>query len=249
MIKMKLTVLGDYGGYPYNNIGTSGYLLTSDDFNLLIDCGSGVMLSLEQVIDPLKLNAVILSHYHADHIADVGVLQYYWQLHDQRYNTDVLPIYGNTADQIHYNQLDWPNSTEKEPFSADSEIEAGPFTMTFLKTIHPAPAFAIRIKERSTGKILSYTADTRYFDGLIDFVKDSDMLISDTNFFEDVDGELWHMTSKQSGRLARLSNSKNLLISHLPQHGSHLELLKQSQKAAGKDIHVELPEIRRTISI
>ena len=76
---MKLTVLGYYGGYPFQNKGTSGYLIQSDGFNLLLDCGSGVLMSLENQIDPLKLNAVVLSHYHADHIADVGVLQYYWQ--------------------------------------------------------------------------------------------------------------------------------------------------------------------------
>ena len=74
---MKLTVLGYLGGYPANGIGTSSYLLESSGFHLLIDCGSGALLSLEDVLDPLKLNGLILTHYHHDHTADVGVLQYY----------------------------------------------------------------------------------------------------------------------------------------------------------------------------
>ena len=78
---MKLTVLGCLGAYPYKNQGTTGYLLQSDGFNLLIDAGSATLIKLQEHLDPLDLDAVILSHYHHDHIADLGVLQYYWQLH------------------------------------------------------------------------------------------------------------------------------------------------------------------------
>lgn len=38
---MKLTVLGYYGGYPYDGVGTSSYLITAGDYHLLLDCGSG----------------------------------------------------------------------------------------------------------------------------------------------------------------------------------------------------------------
>lgn len=81
---MKLTVLGCLGAYPYKNQGTTGYLLQSDGFNLLIDAGSATLIKLQEHLDPLDLDAVILSHYHHDHIADLGVLQYYWQLHPKR---------------------------------------------------------------------------------------------------------------------------------------------------------------------
>lgn len=179
---MELTVLGFYGGYPYNNIGTSGYLLKTKDFNLLIDCGSGVLMSLENVLDPLKLNAVILSHYHADHIADVGVLQYYWQLHEKRYQTDILPIYGHTLDKVQFDALTWPNATQKVAFDPNKVNNIGPFDISFLKTVHPVPAFAIRIKNRDNGKVLVYTADSRYFEELIDFSQNADLMIADTNF-------------------------------------------------------------------
>lgn len=81
---MKLTVLGCLGAYPYKNQGTTSYLLQSDGFNLLIDAGSTTLVKLEEQLDPLALDAVILSHYHHDHIADLGVLQYYWQLHPEK---------------------------------------------------------------------------------------------------------------------------------------------------------------------
>lgn len=93
---MKLTVLGCLGAYPYKNQGTTGYLLQSDGFNLLIDAGSATLIKLQEHLDPLDLDAVILSHYHHDHIADLGVLQYYWQLHPKRNPETLLSIYGHT---------------------------------------------------------------------------------------------------------------------------------------------------------
>ncbi|MEG0781710.1 MBL fold metallo-hydrolase, partial [Carnobacterium sp.] len=73
---MKLTILGYWGGYPINNEGTSSYLVESEGYHLLIDAGSASLISLENHLDPLELDAVILSHYHHDHVADIGVLQF-----------------------------------------------------------------------------------------------------------------------------------------------------------------------------
>ncbi|WP_413627051.1 MBL fold metallo-hydrolase [Fructilactobacillus vespulae] len=246
---MKLTVLGYYGGFPGKEVGTSGFLLQSDDFNLLIDCGSGVLMSLEKVIDPLQLNAVVISHYHADHFADVGVLQYYWQLHAKRYLTGVLPIYGNTLDETNFSALDWPNSTQKFPFKENEVTNIGPFKLEFLKTIHPVPAFAIKITEKKTNKMLVYTADSQYFDGLIDFCKDANLLIADTNFFENKTGTIWHMTSKQVGNLAKSANCDQLMLSHLPQTEKLNLLFDEAEAAAGAKVEVVLPKLREKIEI
>lgn len=246
---MKLTVLGYYGGFPYQDQGTSGYLIQSDGFNLLLDCGSAVLISLENQLDPLKLNAVVLSHYHADHIADVGVLQYYWQLHNERYKTPVLPIYGHTLDKNHFDALDWPNSTKKVAFEAGQVKKIGPFELSFIKTVHPVPAFAIRIQEIKTGKTLVYTADSRYFTELVNFTKDADLLIADTNFFSDKTGPIWHMTSTEVGNLAKESGVANLMISHLPQSGKLSVLKQQTEQAAGKQVNVILPTVGKQIEI
>ncbi|WP_429971334.1 MBL fold metallo-hydrolase [Fructilactobacillus sp. Tb1] len=246
---MKLTVLGYYGGFPYQNIGTSGYLIQSGDFNLLLDCGSGVLMSLENQLDPLQLNAVVLSHYHADHIADVGVLQYYWQLHVKRYKTSVLPIYGHTLDSINFDKLDWPDSTKKMVFEEGKTSKIGPFELSFTKTVHPVPAFAIRIREIETDKTIVYTADSRYFSGLTDFSKHADLLIADTNFFSAKTGPIWHMTSTEVGTLANDANVKELMISHLPQADNLNELKQETEAAAGKNVKVILPAVGEKIEI
>ena len=71
---MKLTILGFMGGYPAKGVGTTAYLLESENFRLLIDVGSNAILALERHLDPKLLDAVILTHYHPDHIGLVSKL-------------------------------------------------------------------------------------------------------------------------------------------------------------------------------
>ncbi|MBW1605397.1 MBL fold metallo-hydrolase [Lactobacillus sp. Sy-1] len=235
---MKVKVLGFYGGYPSNGIGTSSYLIQSGDFNLLLDCGSNALNELQETIDPLELNAVILSHYHHDHTADVGVLQYYWQLNPEGRKEPLLPIYGNTEDPINFATLNWPNATVGKPYSDLQPLEIGPFRIEFMRTHHPVPAFAMRITDEN-GKVLVFTADTSYFDQLIPFSKNADLLITDTNFFADKKGLKWHMTSEESGQLAKEAHVKKLLLSHLPQKGDLDQLIVEAKLQVDSNCQVD----------
>jgi len=226
---MLVTVLGFYGGYPHNGIGTSGYLLQNGDQKLLIDCGSGVLNALSNYMKPTDLDAVVLSHYHHDHTADVGVLQYEW-LAAKKENP--LPIYGHTQDFVNYAQLTVENATKGIAYNDYEPTEIGTLKFEFLRTVHPVPAYAMRITDKD-GKVIVYTADTTYFDGLVDFAKDADLLIADTNFPEDVTGRKAHLNTKEAGTLAKAANVKRLMISHLPQTVDPEIMLNQSQKYAG----------------
>ncbi|GEO63883.1 MBL fold metallo-hydrolase [Companilactobacillus nantensis] len=226
---MLVTVLGFYGGYPHNGNGTSGYLLQADDKKLLVDCGSGVLNALSKYMKPTDLDAVVLSHYHHDHTADVGVLQYEWLAAKKE---SPLPIYGHTQDFVNYAQLTVENATKGIAYNDYEPTEIDGLTFEFLRTVHPVPAYAMRITDKA-GKVLVYTADTTYFDGLVDFAKDADLLIADTNFPEDVTGRKAHLNTKEAGTLAKEANVKRLMISHLPQTVDLETMLAQSQKYAG----------------
>lgn len=245
---MKVTVLGYYGGYPANGIGTSSYLIESNGFHLLMDCGSGALLSLEKVLDPLQLDAVILSHYHHDHVADVGVLQYYWQLHNERPNQQTLPIYGPTADPLMFGSLTWPHASEGKGYAPADVLNIGPLTISFLPMKHPVPAFGMRIVENPTGETLAFTADTAYIPELVPFVKHADLLMTDTNFFDDKTGTKWHMTAGESGKLAADAQVHQLMLTHLPQEGD-LTTLKQEAQAQAGQVPVELAALRKTFNV
>ncbi|GKQ43089.1 MBL fold metallo-hydrolase [Companilactobacillus sp. RD055328] len=228
---MKLTVLGYYGGYPFKGHGTTSFLLQEAGFNLLIDCGSNAVNELSQIINPLELDAVIISHYHHDHIADLGVLQYYWQLNSGKKKTPILPIYGNTQDPLNYARLTMQGVTEGKSFVDYQPLKVGLFEIEFLRTIHPVPTYAMRIT--ADDKVLTFTADTDYFNELTKFAQDSDLLITDTNFDSMKSGRKWHMTAQESGELAKISNANQLLLSHLPQEIDHQILMNEAKTAKG----------------
>ncbi|MGX4645309.1 MBL fold metallo-hydrolase [Holzapfeliella sp. JNUCC 80] len=241
---MKLTVLGIYGGYPYAGAASSSYLLQSEDgFNLLLDAGSGSLLALEKYLDPFELDAVLLSHYHHDHASDIGVLQYYYQLHPGEKRQAVLPIYGHNQDFISFANLSMDGITKGYPYFDYQPLDLGPFEINFLRTQHPVPAYAMRIKEKATGKVFVFTADTAYFDDLVEFSQGADLLLTDTNFAKDKTGRKWHMTSEESANLAQKAGVKSLLLSHLPQTISHSQLLNEAREIF---VNAEIAEVGMT---
>ncbi|XIF19638.1 MAG: MBL fold metallo-hydrolase [Acetilactobacillus jinshanensis] len=251
MLIMKVRVIGYYGGYPTKGVGTSSYLLTAGNYHLLIDCGSGDLLSLEKYFNPLKLNAVILSHYHWDHIADVGVLQYYWQLHTKGREEPILPIYGNSEDPLNLGSLTWPNSTKGYGYNGNSKLKLGPLTITFKRTIHPVPAYAMRIVDNNTHQVLVYTADSNYFEGLAKFAHNANLLITDTNYYADKNQvePRWHMTSSECGKLAKQAKCDKLLLSHLPQYGDLNQLVNEARQTAGSHPKIELAKVGKVIDV
>ncbi|KAF1301304.1 MULTISPECIES: MBL fold metallo-hydrolase [Enterococcus] len=246
---MKLTVLGCLGAYPYQGKGTTGYLLESGDFHLLLDAGSGTLLELEKILDPLALDAVILSHYHYDHIADLGVLQYYWQLYPTLEPKPLLPIYGHTLDEFHYNELTLPGVTEGRPYFETKQLELGPFSVTFMKTIHPVTCYAMRFVETSTGKVFVFTGDSGYLETFQEFAKDADLFLADTYLFAGNEKHKAHFTSKESGEIAKQARVKKLVLTHLPQQGELKQLKAQAEEAADFQVSVELAEVGKTFDI
>lgn len=226
---MKLTVLGYYGGYPFNGEGTTSFLLQDQGFNLLIDCGSNAVNNLSKIINPLDLDAVIITHYHHDHIADLGVLQYYWQLNSGTKKVPILPIYGHTQDPLNFAALTLDNVSQGKAYNDYEPLEIGPFKITFKRTIHPVPTYALRITNQKND--ITFTADTDYFEDLIEFAKNSDVLITDTNFDSTKSGRKWHMTSIESGNLAKRANVNKLVLSHLPQELDHIKIYGEAKKA------------------
>lgn len=245
---MKLTVLGCLGAYPYAGQGTTGYLLQSGDFSVLLDCGSTTLVQLGKIFDPLDLDAVILTHYHHDHIADLGVLQYYWQLHPERDPEKILPIYGHTLDETHFQELTLPNVTKGVAYYETELLDFGPFSVTFMKTIHPVPCFAMRFVEKATGKVFVFTGDSGYLTGFTEFAKDCDLFLADTYLFQGNEHHQAHFTSLEAGTFAKDAQAKRLVLTHLPQFGDLKQLQNEAQAAAG-EIPVELAAVGKVFDL
>ena len=246
---MKLTTLGCWGAYPYKDEGTTSYLLTGEDgFQLLIDCGSRALNELEKEISPLDLDAVIISHYHPDHVADLGVLRPYFQLYPKHlWTPQVLPIYGHDQDTYEFSKLTLDGVSEGRAYNVNGLEQIGPFDITFIKTVHPVVCYAIRIVERTTGQIFVFTGDTGYFEDLDKFAAGADFLLADVYLYEGNENHIAHLTTKEAGQIASAAKVKRLVLTHMPpvppagiDPDNHLEILRSQTEAYSNGIPVEL---------
>ncbi|WP_174616235.1 MBL fold metallo-hydrolase [Virgibacillus ihumii] len=226
---MKLTVIGQWGGYPAPDGATSAYLIEKDGFTLLIDAGSGSLSKLQKYKKVMDLDAVVISHYHADHIADIGVLQYAWLVNSYvTGNKEILPIYGHTEDREGFEALTH-KCTEGIAYDPEKQLEIGPFTVTFQKTVHPVPCYGMRISDGDSTVV--YTADSAFSEAWYDFAKNTDLLITDCNFYADQEGsKAGHMNSIDGAAIAREANVRELLLSHLPQYGDNNKLVEEAEQ-------------------
>ncbi|EHI70771.1 MBL fold metallo-hydrolase [Streptococcus ictaluri] len=246
---MKLTTLGSWGGYPYQDGGTTSYLVTGHDgFQLLMDAGSRCLNELEKEISPLDLDAVIISHYHPDHVADLGVLRHYYQLYPKHlWQSKVLPIYGHQEDANEFAKLTIPEVSEGITYDVDGTQTIGPFDITFIKTVHPVVCYAFRILERETGQVLVFTGDTGYFDQLAPFTKGADLFLADVYLYEGNENHIAHLSTKEAGQIAKEAGVKRLVLTHMPplppkgiDPDNHLTILRQQAQAHAQDIPVDL---------
>ncbi|MBP3953472.1 MBL fold metallo-hydrolase [Bacillus suaedae] len=224
---MKITVVGFWHGYPEKGDATSGYLLEKGDNKLLLDCGSGVLSSIEKYCLLSELNGVVLSHYHHDHMADIGVYQYAQILTASEEQRKVPTIYGHNDDKEAFSSLQKEGFVQAIEYKEGEPLEIGPFLFTFFKTNHPVPCYAMRIE--CDQKSIVYTADSSYMEELAVFADESDLLIAECSTYANNDlSQFGHMNSHDVGLLARRANTKELLLTHLPHIGDHQNLKREA---------------------
>lgn len=227
---MKVTVIGFWGGFPGVNEATSGYLFQHEGFNLLVDCGSGVMSKLQQFIEVEQLDAVILSHYHHDHIADIGPLQYGRLIkRNMGVEMGILSIYGHALDEAKFASLSAAPDTEGKAYDPNHDLVVGPFTISFMKTDHPVACYAMRITDGK--QTVVYTADSSYKPEFVPFAKEADLLISECNFYAGQNAQkAGHMNSEEAASIARDADVNELVLTHLPHFGNHANLVNEVER-------------------
>jgi ribonuclease BN (tRNA processing enzyme) len=189
-----------------------------------------VLAKLQNLIQPEELDAVILSHYHSDHLADIGVLQYARLIKGTLGKAlPTLPIFGHHFDQHEFNKLTFKEITHGEGYSGNEILSVGPFQIAFLKTDHPVPCYAMRIE--ADGKAIVYTADSSFKEEFVDFSKNADLLVCECNFYGHQNGKsAGHMNSIEAGKLAQRAEVKQLILTHLPHFGNLPDLASEASK-------------------
>ena len=182
---LKLTFVGSGGG-RFATITqrrmTGGVRLDGiDGKNLHLDPGPGALVRSYQFgLNPLKLDAVLVSHCHTDHYSDAEVLIEAMTRGMTRRKGAVL---GSQSVINGYNQ--WGPSissyhlgkSEVKSLQPGETHQLGDITITGTRTKHGDPK-TIGFKVGWDGFILSYTSDTAYFPELYKEHSGADVLIS-----------------------------------------------------------------------
>jgi len=172
---------------------------------------------------------VILSHYHADHMADLGCMKYAVRvLMDLGKKKTPLNVYGHAQDQ-HFADLDYLDYVTGHAIDTNTALELGGNVFTFWPNVHPDPCFSMRIE--NNGRVLTYIADTEWTDNLVDAARNADLLICESSLYNEykkiVPG---HLTAGEAGKIAREADAGHLILSHLPHFGNHEDLVKQASE-------------------
>lgn len=238
---MKVIPVGIWGGYPKAESATSSFLIEHDGFTVLFDCGSGVLSQVQRYKTLEEIDAVVVSHYHADHVADIGSLQYHHLIAFYTGNRlPTLPIYAHDRDAEGFAGLSYKEVTEGRAVRPGEVYEIGPFSVTFAETVHPVYCLAARFE--AGGKAAVFTADTEFFEGLAEFAAGADLLVSEANLYEEDKGRApGHMAGSDAGELARLADAKRLLLTHLPQAGDVQVIKGAAMEAFGDSTELAEP--------
>src|SRR2546423_6975199 len=73
---MRLTILGKSPSWQDAGGACSGYLIEEDGACVVVDCGNGVFSQLRRFRDFQRVDAVVISHLHADHFLDLVPFSY-----------------------------------------------------------------------------------------------------------------------------------------------------------------------------
>lgn len=235
---MKLTVLGCYGPYPAAGGACSGYLLEEGGCRILIDCGSGVLSRLQRHLKPWELKAVVLSHLHFDHTADLMVMRYaldYARMKGLFHGA--LPLYSPPEPAAEVQRLLYKELFEAAAIGAGEPLQIGPFHFTFMEGVHALPCLTMRV-ETEKG-VLVYSGDTEYFDGLVELAAGADLFLCEANFQEEdmVHSPANHLSAAQAAHMAARAGVKKLLLTHLhPERRAEVSLEEARQYYAAAEV-------------
>ncbi|MFC7326955.1 MBL fold metallo-hydrolase [Marinactinospora rubrisoli] len=216
---MRLTIIGSSGSFPGPASPASCYLVEADGFRLLLDLGNGALGALQRYTDIYAIDAVYLSHLHADHCFD---LCSYWvaRTYPVSGRKPRIPVYAprGVADRMAEAYGLDPDPGMRETFDFHELTPGrhwiGPFGVHVQRVNHPVEAFGIRLEHG--GAALTYSGDTGPCDELVHLARDTDLFLCESSFHDHQDHPKdMHLTGSEAGEHARRAGARRLVLTHL----------------------------------
>jgi ribonuclease BN (tRNA processing enzyme) len=255
---MRLTVLGKSPSWQDAGGACSGYLIEEDDTAVLVDCGNGVFAKLREHIDYVDVDAVVLSHLHADHFLDLVPFAYAltYAPRQQPVPVDRWPgtdcpacpvLHAPPGAKELFRRVvgSWgnedliENAFDLREYDPSQQIEIGPIRISFQPVPHFTETFAMSISSTNGSGRIVYGADCSPTDALAEFAHGADlMLVEATLPRPERTGMRGHLTPEEAGGHARGAAAKRLLLVHISDELDAGWARKEAAEAFGGPVEV-----------
>jgi len=237
---MKLTVLGSGTFVPNLNRQNASYLLQDSRNNFVIDFGRGAINRLmEAGVSIYEIDSIFITHFaHPDHTADLLSLLFSLNVpanvKDNRKKD--LYLYGPEGIKKYikkmFGLMESPTIKLKlvvKEVSPNETIKIDDWKITNFKVKHlNKSALAYRFEKGN--KIISFSGDSSYCDGLKKAIKSSDLAVLESTWPKNIEPGA-HMTAEDAGKISLESNVKKLILSHiLDSYLRNYDLIKSAKK-------------------
>jgi ribonuclease BN (tRNA processing enzyme) len=245
---MRLTVLGCAGSFPGPESACSAYLVEAQGFRLLIDFGPGSLSALQRYADLNAIDAIMLTHLHADHMLDacnyVVVRRY-----DPAGPRPPVPVYAplGAAERIaaaYSPEIDPVDDVYTFFRLEPGTFPIGPFTVTVDRVNHPVETYGVRVEQG--GRVLAYSADTAPCESLLRLAQGADLFLCEASYLDGMANPPdLHLTGGEAGEAANKADVGRLLLTHLvPAWGSEASTVEAACATYAGPVEVVRPGCR-----
>ena len=216
---MRLTILGKSPSWQDRDGACSGYQVEAAGRLLLVDCGNGVFGKLRLYGEYERIDDVLISHLHADHMLDLVpfayALTYGPQLRSQRPLLHAPP--GATAALRRLcgawgSETLIENAFELREYDPDAELEIGALRVRFRLAPHYVPSYAVSLDDGSTR--LVFSADCGPNDNLVELAQGADLLLIEATLVQPDLEDGAHLTAAEAGEMAARAGAARVVVTH-----------------------------------
>lgn len=221
--ELRLRIVGSSSAVPRPGCACSSYLVQSANTNILLDCGTGALANLQRIVDPSALNAVLISHMHADHMFDLVPLRYYFAF--AQAGKKALPVFVHPGGIEHLRRLAQTLPSESgerffekgvrlAEYDPAQPLVVGDVCVEFTKTVHYIDAYAMRVTH--AGKSIVYSTDTAPCQQVVDLAHGANVYLSECALGADgTEGSFrGHSNAFEAGATARAAKVEHLVLTH-----------------------------------
>jgi ribonuclease BN (tRNA processing enzyme) len=219
---MKLTTVGTGTAAPHPSRVAPAHLVSCGPVHLLLDCGSGAVHRMANLGLPWSdITHVALTHFHADHIADLPLLIMGWRWGQLPARSAPVTIYGPVGTGALFERMAGVyGAWMLAPGFPLMVRDLGPDEIVRLADhvsleAHPVPhtAESMAYSVRDGARRLVYTGDTGVSEPLGEWARDCDVLLAECSL-PDAMAIREHLTPRQAGALAARAAAKRLVLTH-----------------------------------